>query len=163
MEKIAVLVARLIFAGVFAMAAWFKFAGMAATAGYIASAELLRVDAGVLQLPADQGVPARVVLGPQLLDRDVRAVVLVELGQARLDLHRQAELGRERLGGLQRPGRRAAVDGVDGVVRQGLDDAHRLLPAEVGEPGVRGTAVVGAVDPHGQRVTHEDQLHAGRA
>lgn len=38
MEKIAVLVARLIFAGVFAMAACFKFAGMAATAGYIASA-----------------------------------------------------------------------------------------------------------------------------
>ena len=37
-KTIAVLVARLIFAGVFAMAAGFKFAGMAATAGYIAAA-----------------------------------------------------------------------------------------------------------------------------
>ena len=34
----AILVARLIFAGVFAMAAAFKFAGMAETAGYIAAA-----------------------------------------------------------------------------------------------------------------------------
>lgn len=34
----AILVARLIFAGVFAMAAGFKFSGMEATAGYIASA-----------------------------------------------------------------------------------------------------------------------------
>ncbi len=34
----AILVARLIFAGVFAMAAAFKFAGMSDTAGYIASA-----------------------------------------------------------------------------------------------------------------------------
>ena len=34
----ALIVARLIFAGVFFMAAWFKFAGMEATAGYIASA-----------------------------------------------------------------------------------------------------------------------------
>ena len=34
----AILVARLIFAGVFAMAAGFKFAGMQATASYIASA-----------------------------------------------------------------------------------------------------------------------------
>lgn len=34
----AILVARLIFAGVFAMAATFKFMGMADTAGYIASA-----------------------------------------------------------------------------------------------------------------------------
>lgn len=37
-KTIAVLAARLIFAGVFVMAAGFKFAGMAATAGYIASA-----------------------------------------------------------------------------------------------------------------------------
>lgn len=37
-KTIAVLVARLIFAGVFAMAAGFKFAGMAATAVYIAAA-----------------------------------------------------------------------------------------------------------------------------
>ena len=37
-RTIAVLVARLIFAGVFAMAAAFKFAGMPETAGYIASA-----------------------------------------------------------------------------------------------------------------------------
>jgi uncharacterized membrane protein YphA (DoxX/SURF4 family) len=34
----AILVARLIFTGVFAMAAWFKFAGMADTAAYIAAA-----------------------------------------------------------------------------------------------------------------------------
>jgi putative oxidoreductase len=34
----AILVARLIFAGIFIMAATFKFAGMDATAGYIASA-----------------------------------------------------------------------------------------------------------------------------
>ncbi|MBN9268736.1 MAG: DoxX family protein, partial [Mesorhizobium sp.] len=34
----AILVARLIFAGVFTMAAAFKFAGMAETAGYIAAA-----------------------------------------------------------------------------------------------------------------------------
>ena len=38
MRTLAILVARLIFAGVFAMAAYFKFAGMADTAGYIASA-----------------------------------------------------------------------------------------------------------------------------
>jgi uncharacterized membrane protein YphA (DoxX/SURF4 family) len=37
-KTIAILVARLIFAGVFAMAAAFKFAGMADTANYIASA-----------------------------------------------------------------------------------------------------------------------------
>jgi putative oxidoreductase len=37
-KKIAILVARLIFAGVFVMAAGFKFAGMEATASYIASA-----------------------------------------------------------------------------------------------------------------------------
>lgn len=37
-KTIAILVARLIFAGVFLMAAGFKFAGMAATANYIASA-----------------------------------------------------------------------------------------------------------------------------
>jgi putative oxidoreductase len=37
-KTIAILVARLIFAGVFAMAAFFKFAGMADTAGYIAAA-----------------------------------------------------------------------------------------------------------------------------
>jgi uncharacterized membrane protein YphA (DoxX/SURF4 family) len=37
-KTLAILVARLIFAGVFIMAAGFKFAGMAATAGYIASA-----------------------------------------------------------------------------------------------------------------------------
>lgn len=36
--SIAVLVGRLIFAGVFLMAASFKFAGMEGTAGYIASA-----------------------------------------------------------------------------------------------------------------------------
>jgi putative oxidoreductase len=35
---IAVLVARLVFAGLFAMAAFFKFADMSGTAGYIASA-----------------------------------------------------------------------------------------------------------------------------
>jgi uncharacterized membrane protein YphA (DoxX/SURF4 family) len=34
----AILLARLIFAGIFAMAAAFKFAGMSATAGYIAAA-----------------------------------------------------------------------------------------------------------------------------
>jgi putative oxidoreductase len=38
MRTIAILVARLIFAGVFAMAAAFKFAGMSDTATYIASA-----------------------------------------------------------------------------------------------------------------------------
>jgi uncharacterized membrane protein YphA (DoxX/SURF4 family) len=38
MRTIAILIARLIFAGVFLMAASFKFAGMAETAGYIASA-----------------------------------------------------------------------------------------------------------------------------
>jgi uncharacterized membrane protein YphA (DoxX/SURF4 family) len=38
-RSIAVLVGRLIFAGVFLMAASFKFAGMSDTAGYIASAE----------------------------------------------------------------------------------------------------------------------------
>jgi len=37
-QSIAILVGRLIFAGVFVMAAGFKFAGMDATAGYIASA-----------------------------------------------------------------------------------------------------------------------------
>jgi len=37
-KTIAVLVARLIFAGIFAMAATFKFAGMQATAEYIAAA-----------------------------------------------------------------------------------------------------------------------------
>lgn len=37
-KTVAILVARLIFAGVFAMAAIFKFMGMEATAGYIASA-----------------------------------------------------------------------------------------------------------------------------
>jgi uncharacterized membrane protein YphA (DoxX/SURF4 family) len=37
-QSIAVLVGRLIFAAVFIMAAGFKFAGMEATAGYIASA-----------------------------------------------------------------------------------------------------------------------------
>jgi uncharacterized membrane protein YphA (DoxX/SURF4 family) len=37
-RTIAILAARLIFGGVFVMAAGFKFAGMAATAGYIASA-----------------------------------------------------------------------------------------------------------------------------
>jgi putative oxidoreductase len=36
-KTVLVLIARLIFAGVFAMAAWFKFTGMEATAGYIAS------------------------------------------------------------------------------------------------------------------------------
>jgi uncharacterized membrane protein YphA (DoxX/SURF4 family) len=37
-KAILIIVARLIFAAVFAMAAWFKFTGMDATAGYIASA-----------------------------------------------------------------------------------------------------------------------------
>lgn len=37
-RTVAILVARLIFAGVFAMAAGFKFAGMHTTAGYIAAA-----------------------------------------------------------------------------------------------------------------------------
>lgn len=37
-QTIAILVARLIFAGLFAMAAIFKFAGMDGTAGYIAAA-----------------------------------------------------------------------------------------------------------------------------
>ena len=37
-KTVAVLVARLIFGGLFVMAATFKFAGMAATAGYIAAA-----------------------------------------------------------------------------------------------------------------------------
>ena len=37
-RTVAILVARLIFAGLFAMAATFKFAGMADTAGYIAAA-----------------------------------------------------------------------------------------------------------------------------
>ena len=37
-KTIAILIARLIFAAVFLMATGFKFAGMAATAGYIASA-----------------------------------------------------------------------------------------------------------------------------
>jgi putative oxidoreductase len=37
-KTIAILVARLIFAGIFAMAASFKFAGMSDTAGYIAAA-----------------------------------------------------------------------------------------------------------------------------
>jgi uncharacterized membrane protein YphA (DoxX/SURF4 family) len=37
-SKVAVLVARLIFGAVFAMAACFKFIGMAATAGYISAA-----------------------------------------------------------------------------------------------------------------------------
>ena len=36
-KTVLVLIARLIFAGVFAIAAWFKFTGMEATAGYIAS------------------------------------------------------------------------------------------------------------------------------
>jgi putative oxidoreductase len=37
-RTVAILVARLIFAGIFAMAASFKFAGMSDTAGYIAAA-----------------------------------------------------------------------------------------------------------------------------
>jgi putative oxidoreductase len=37
-KSIAIIVARLIFAGVFAMAATFKFIGMSATAAYIAAA-----------------------------------------------------------------------------------------------------------------------------
>jgi len=37
-KTVAILVARLIFAGIFAMAASFKFAGMSDTAGYIAAA-----------------------------------------------------------------------------------------------------------------------------
>ncbi|PWK75608.1 DoxX-like protein [Aminobacter sp. AP02] len=37
-RTVAILIARLIFAGVFAMAATFKFAGMDQTAGYIAAA-----------------------------------------------------------------------------------------------------------------------------
>jgi uncharacterized membrane protein YphA (DoxX/SURF4 family) len=37
-KTVAILVARFIFAAVFAMAAWFKFADIDATAGYIASA-----------------------------------------------------------------------------------------------------------------------------
>ena len=37
-RTVAILIARLIFAGVFAMAATFKFMGMADTAGYIAAA-----------------------------------------------------------------------------------------------------------------------------
>ncbi|WP_353642035.1 DoxX family protein [Mesorhizobium sp. WSM2239] len=37
-KTVAILVARLIFAGLFAMAASFKFAGMSDTAGYIAAA-----------------------------------------------------------------------------------------------------------------------------
>ena len=37
-KAVAVLIGRLIFAGVFAMAAAFKFVGMAGTAGYIAAA-----------------------------------------------------------------------------------------------------------------------------
>lgn len=37
-QSIAILIARLIFAGLFAMAMGFKFAGMAGTASYIASA-----------------------------------------------------------------------------------------------------------------------------
>ncbi|WP_395447476.1 DoxX family protein [Aminobacter sp. UC22_36] len=37
-RSVAILVARLIFAGVFAMAAFFKFAGMADTAAYISAA-----------------------------------------------------------------------------------------------------------------------------
>ena len=37
-RTVAILIARLIFAGVFAMAASFKFAGMSDTAGYIAAA-----------------------------------------------------------------------------------------------------------------------------
>lgn len=37
-RTVAILIARLIFAGVFAMAATFKFAGMGDTAGYIAAA-----------------------------------------------------------------------------------------------------------------------------
>jgi len=37
-KTVAILVARLIFGGVFVMAAGFKFAGMQATAGYIAAA-----------------------------------------------------------------------------------------------------------------------------
>ena len=36
-QSIAILIGRLIFAGVFAMAAYFKFGGMEATAGYIAA------------------------------------------------------------------------------------------------------------------------------
>jgi putative oxidoreductase len=39
MRTLAIVVARLIFAGVFAMAATFKFIGMSATASYIAAAE----------------------------------------------------------------------------------------------------------------------------
>lgn len=37
-KTVAILIARLIFAGIFAMAASFKFAGMSDTAGYIAAA-----------------------------------------------------------------------------------------------------------------------------
>ncbi len=37
-KTVAILIARVIFAGVFAMAAAFKFSGMEATAGYIAAA-----------------------------------------------------------------------------------------------------------------------------
>jgi uncharacterized membrane protein YphA (DoxX/SURF4 family) len=37
-HSVAILVGRLIFAGIFLMAAYFKFAGMEATAGYIAAA-----------------------------------------------------------------------------------------------------------------------------
>src|SRR5262245_39517346 len=37
MQTILITVARLIFAGVFAIGVWFKFTGMEATAGYIAS------------------------------------------------------------------------------------------------------------------------------
>lgn len=37
-RTVAILIARLIFAGIFGMAAFFKFAGMSDTAGYIASA-----------------------------------------------------------------------------------------------------------------------------
>jgi uncharacterized membrane protein YphA (DoxX/SURF4 family) len=37
-RNVAIITARLIFAGAFALGAWFKFAGMEETAGYIASA-----------------------------------------------------------------------------------------------------------------------------
>jgi hypothetical protein len=113
-------------------------------------------------LAPQQGLPARVVGGLELLDRDVLVAVLVPLGDRLLDHDVQPEPRRDRCRGLAGPLERAGVERVERRLgREVLGEVPGLRVAVWRQLGIRHADLQLAANRQG--VADQEQFHVGLA
>ena len=106
----------------------------------------------------DEGEEPGVAVLAQLLDGDVAVRIGVELAQAFHHLDVEAEGGADRRSRLPGPAQGAAHHVVHRLVGEPAGEKLGLAPALLGERRVGGP--LGALDPLGQTVADQEQLHA---